>query len=81
MIKNKDNDEMQEAYKLLDGEPSATAVSDAAKGEKPKTDFEDREDYHEEDLDRREGKVKGCTDIDEAYASLFESLSIILRNK
>lgn len=69
---------MEEAYKLLDGEPSIDAVSKAAKGEKPDTDHERREEEHEEKSDRF---GKGAQDIDEAYANLFESLSVILRSR
>jgi hypothetical protein len=38
MKQNKNYDEMNEAYKMLDGAPSATGVSDAAKGIHPKKD-------------------------------------------
>jgi hypothetical protein len=77
-------DPMDEAYKLLDGQPSATGVSDAAKGLAPKSDNEDREDNqiaHDERLYGSADKKQVCTDIDEAYAMLFESLAIIMRTK
>lgn len=91
-LKPKDNDEMQEAYKLLDGSPSATGVSDAAKGQVPKTDNEQyREDSEEQNEklygeDEHEGMMhkmmaSNCQDIDEAYACLFESLATIIRSK
>ncbi len=72
-LKQKDTDPMDEAYKMVTGDPSLTAVSDAAKGKVPLSDDEQRmKDYK---TDER------CLDIDEAYAMLFESLSVILRNK
>lgn len=75
-------DPMDEAYRLLDGKPSATGVSDAAKGLAPKNDNEDFRDNEEAYNDRLYGGNKqACRDIDEAYAMLFESLAIIMRNK
>jgi hypothetical protein len=64
---------MDEAYKLMSGDPAIDAVSEAAKGNVPLTD--------------KEGRVKHfnasqkCVDINDAYATLFESLSVILRSK
>lgn len=87
-MKTKTNtDPMDEAYKMLDGQPSATGVSDAAKGLAPKNDDEDYRDNQEEKNDRlydgedAPDKKQMCHDIDEAYAMLFESLSVIMRNK
>lgn len=66
-MKNKTNTEpMDEAYKMLDGAPSATGVSDAAKGKHPKKDDvqyrEDTEDMNDrlyEDMEHdEEGKQK-----------------------
>lgn len=85
-------DPMDEAYKLLDAQPSATGVSDAAKGLAPKNDNEAREDTEDAKEDKLYGtsespsedagdKKQMCDDIDEAYAMLFESLSVILRSK
>jgi hypothetical protein len=52
MIKQKDTEPMDEAYKMLDGSPSATGVSDAAKGKHPaKDDVQYREDT--EDMNDR----------------------------
>lgn len=66
-------DPMEEAYKQLDGEPGMTATSDAAKGIPPLNDMQQRErDFKPQDM---------VGDIDQAYANLFESLAIILRNK
>jgi len=94
-MKDKTNtDPMDEAYKMLDGQPSATGVSDAAKGLAPKNDDEDFRENEEEKNDKLYGETEGedpkeesqdkkqmCHDIDEAYAMLFESLSVIMRNK
>lgn len=66
---------MDEAYKLISGEPSITAVSDAAKGDKPLTDEQQRM----KDYARKNDSM--CADIDDAYAMLFESLAVIMRNK
>lgn len=64
---------MDEAYKLLTGDPSIKAVSQAAKGEIPLSDKEQRmKDFEQDDK---------CVDINDAYATLFESLAIILKSK
>ena len=64
---------MDEAYKMLTGDPSMTAVSQAAKGEVPLSDKEQRiKDFNQDNK---------CIDINDAYASLFESLAIILKSK
>lgn len=84
---------IDEAYKMVSGEPSMTAVSDAAQGKKPTTDDEQRMDDYEdknENEDSQEDTTEDsnehemddkCVDINEAYAMLFESLSMILRGK
>lgn len=74
MITKKQTDPMEEAYKLISGDPSQTAVSDAAKGEPPLTDKQQRmrESSKTQDL---------CNDINEAYAMLFEGLAGIMRHK
>lgn len=67
------NTEMNEAYKLVSGDPSIDAVSRAAQGQMPLSDKEKRmKDFM---VDEK------CLDINEAYAMLFESLSIIARSK
>lgn len=64
---------MNEAYKLITGDPSLTAVSDAAKGQPPLSDKEQR---------LKDWKPAGmCLDINEAYAMLFESLAMIAKSK
>lgn len=64
---------LDDAYKLITGDPSMTAVSDASKGEIPLSDKEQRmKEFHQSTR---------CSGIDEAYAMLFESLSMILREK
>ena len=68
---------MNEAYKMLDGAPSATGVSDAAKGIMPKTAMQDTEDQ----LEAKTNRMMGCHDINEAYAMLFESLAVIMKSK
>ena len=68
----KDLTPMEEAYKLLEGQPAIDAVSKAAKGEIPETDKEQRM--------RLQGK-EIRTSIEEAYANLFESLSMIIRHR
>lgn len=77
MKEKKQTDPMEEAYKMLDGEPAGDAVSKAAKGEEPESDFEAREDNEDKMVSRFQGKVGA--EIEEAYAMLFESLSIIMR--
>lgn len=72
-MKTPDLNPMDEAYKLLTGDPSIKAVSQAAKGEVPLSDKEQRMADYEVD-----GK---CVDIGEAYANLFESLAVILKSK
>lgn len=42
MIERKQTEDINEAYKNLTGDPSMTAVSDAAMGKKPLTDDEQR---------------------------------------
>lgn len=70
----------------LTGSPSATAVSDVAKGGQPKTDDEMDKAYQELNGEVRQGikpemEAIDCTDLEEAYANLFESLSVIMRSK
>lgn len=73
MLKKINTEPMEEAYKMVGGDPSMTAVSDAAKGEMPLSDKQKRmKDYELQ---------QGCMDINEAYAMLFESLAVILKSK
>lgn len=65
---------MEEAYKLISGDPAQDAVSVAAKGGKPETDKEQRMRTLAKPQDM-------CADINEAYAMLFEGLAGIIRNK
>lgn len=72
-MKTLDLNPMDEAYKLLTGDPSMTAVSEAAQGGKPLTDKQQRvKNFYQDEK---------CVDINDAYAMLFESLSVILRGK
>lgn len=66
-------DPMDEAYKLLDGEPAQDAVSQAAKGNVPLSDNEYRMKNAQPD--------PLCTDINDAYAMLFSALSVIMGKK
>jgi len=52
MKTKKETEPMEEAYKMLDGTPSATGVSDAAKGEHPKKDEVDFREKTEEKNER-----------------------------
>ena len=70
---------MEEAYKLLSS-PSSTGVSDAAKGIKPENMYQEEEEDDEEHTERLEGDHP-TEDIREAYAMLFESLAVIMKNK
>lgn len=70
--KTNTTDPMEEAYKQLDGDPAKDAVSKAAKGEQPQTDDEQR-------MDEAPADPTQCSEIEEAYARLFESLAIIMR--
>ena len=90
-IDPKETEPMEEAYKMLGGTPSATAVSDAAKGDKPLTDDEQRmkeapeDPTQDEAEDKEEGEYKKtegveCSDLEEAYAMLFEGLATIIRH-
>lgn len=86
---DRDSNPMDEAYKLLEGTPSATGVSDAAQGLAPKNDDEDFRDKTEEINERRIGtdtpkeesveRPSQC--LDDAYAMLFESLAVIMKSK
>jgi hypothetical protein len=71
-------DPMEEAYKQLDGEPAADAVSQAALGNPPKTDMEAREEDHDMQTQRFMGSIQ---DIDDAYAALFGALAFIIQHK
>lgn len=77
MKQEKQTDEMEEAYKQLDGEPAGDAVSKAAKGEQPQTDQEHEEEFDDEQVARFQGKT--CQDIEDAYAQLFEALAFIAK--
>ena len=85
-IPNKNQEEKEEKpeeneLQKLTGTHSPTAVSDVAKGGKAETLDEHNEVYNTEWIARLHGKEDtGCKDINEAYAQLFESLSIIARN-
>jgi hypothetical protein len=72
-ITKNDINPMDEAYKLLTGDPSIKAVSQAAKGEIPLSDDEQRMKDYETD--------EKCQDINQAYAMLFESLAMIIKSK
>jgi len=72
-MKTLDLNPMDEAYKLLTGDPSIKAVSQAAKGEVPLSDKEQRMKDYETD--------EKCQDINQAYAMLFESLAMIIKSK
>lgn len=63
---------MEEAYKLVSGSPAIDAVSVAAKGGVPETDQEQR-------FRTQSAKDAMCMEIDEAYANLFQALSVIAR--
>ena len=72
----------------LTGSPSPTAVSDVAKGGKPQTLNEFDDAYHDMSGAVKSGQMSEmpahksmCDDINEAYAMLFESLSMIARSK
>lgn len=67
---DKQTDIIEKTYKLLDGKPAIDAVSVAAKGGVPESDAEQR---------MRLGSKDMCTDIQQAYSNLFESLAIIMR--
>lgn len=76
-----DTNPMDDAYKSLDGSPSATGVSDAAKGNQPANDNEQFRDDTNEHNDRLYGGGDAkCMDINQAYAMLFESLAVIMKN-
>lgn len=77
-IKQTDTDPMEQAYKELDGSPAGDAVSKAAKGEHPQTDFEAQEDHHDEMVQRMEGVTSD--DLENAYSKLFEALAVITRH-
>lgn len=83
----KQNDQPKHLQELT-GSPSPTAVSDVAKGGKPQTLNEFDDAYHDMSGAVKSGQMpempanKGmCDDIEEAYAMLFESLSMIARSK
>lgn len=73
-----DTNPMDEAYKLLDGEPAGDAVSQAAKGLKPQTAFAQAEADQAGMVKRLRGS-QACQDINDAYAMLFEALAIIIK--
>jgi len=74
---NQTNDPMEEAYKQLDGSPSATGVSDAARGIQPENDDES----FRENTEQKNKQLYGCDDIDQAYANLFQAVADIMRLK
>ena len=81
-----ENKNPQNSFQKLTGSPSATAVSDVAKGGEPKTDDEMDKAYQELNGEVRQGikpemEAIDCTDLEEAYANLIESLSVIMRSK
>lgn len=73
----------------LTGSPSPTAVSDVAKGGKPQTLNEFDDAYHDMSSAVKSGDApemvkkvspEECSDIEEAYAMLFEGLAMIARS-
>lgn len=73
----------------LTGSPSPTAVSDVAKGGKPQTLNEFDDAYHTMSSKVKVGHTSEmprtvspteCSDIEEAYAMLFEGLAMIARS-
>lgn len=83
MIQNKNQTQDTPPHlQELTGSPSSTSVSDVAKGGKPENINEEIIREAETIHDRRyEGKEGGadCSEIQEAYAKLFESLATIAR--
>lgn len=85
--KQKDLNPIDEAYKMVSGDPGIDAVSKAAMGETPMSDEESRVDDFNKKQDPKAAikstpgvpKVS-CDDIDEAYAKLFEGLAAIMRH-
>jgi hypothetical protein len=69
----------------LSGQPGSDSVSKVAKGERPETvkaEFiRTADEIHSRRYEDGEEVDKSATDIQEAYAKLFESLSEILRCK
>lgn len=68
----------------LDGEPGMHDVSKVAMGQEPEQNMESEfEDNQEEFMGKLYGKDKAhaLNCIEDAYAQLFESLSIILKSK
>lgn len=78
MLKKINTEPMDEAYKLLGGDPAGDAVSVAAKGGVPETDDEQRMRTMGK-TDKTEVTAQMCTDIEDAYAKLFEGLAGIMR--
>lgn len=81
-------DEKPKHLEELTGSPSPTAVSDVAKGGKAKTLNEFDDAYHTLSSSVKVGHKsemppaeQTCTDINEAYAMLFEGLAMIARSK
>lgn len=73
---------MEEAYKMLSGAPAGDGVSRAAKGQMPEQDLQEREDFQEEKVARQFGEPKmNSSDLEKAYAMLFESLAMITRSR
>lgn len=78
-----DTDPMEQAYKLLGGDPAGDAVSVAAKGGKPESDDEQRfrtQAPKDQVADEDDELECGPDDVQRAYAQLFESLATILRH-
>lgn len=83
-MKPKQTDPMNDAYKMLMlGAPSSTGVSDAAKGNVPQNDMQEEaaeNDQKQVRLGIQSPQDPKCTDIQNAYAMLFESLAVIMKS-
>lgn len=78
-IKQKDEPNIQK----LTGEPGANDVSLVAMGQEPSNGMEAEFEENEKMFMGKLGFGKNkeiCQDIDDAYAQLFESLSVIIRS-
>lgn len=85
-------DPMEEAYKQLDGAPSMTAVSDAARGKQPTNQYQQAEIDNQEKENNLDGSNPpesaqedsigySGAEVEQAYAQLFESLATILKSR
>lgn len=77
------NNLMEEAYKMISGDPAIDAVSKAAMGDVPQTDKEKRmADFEQKTANygNQAGENEATNCIDEAYAMLFEALAMLARS-